>query len=125
MKRKNSLSDAAMALKLNLNARLKRNKAAYILLVTKVYGPLKRGIFPKITLWVEPTNVCNFKCEQCFNRLMTRTKGFMPLADYKKYVIDQNLPILDTVSFTGWGEPLLHPDIFAIIEYTAKNGINL
>jgi MoaA/NifB/PqqE/SkfB family radical SAM enzyme len=78
---------------------------------------------PKLTIMAEPTNVCNFRCEHCFNPIMTRPKGFMALNDFEKYVINQNLSHLSRVSFTGWGEPLLHPDIIRMINYAEEKGV--
>jgi sulfatase maturation enzyme AslB (radical SAM superfamily) len=54
---------------------------------------------------------------------MKRKKGFMVLNDFKKYVIDQNLPTIGRVSFTGWGEPLLNKDIFKMIDYAQEKGV--
>ncbi len=54
---------------------------------------------------------------------MTRPKGFMALDDFRKYVVDQNLSHLSRVSFTGWGEPLLHPDIIKMINYAEDKGV--
>jgi len=75
-------------------------------------------------LTVEPTNICNLKCPECFTGkgLAGRKKGFMPFADFKK-VIDEIGKYLYIINFYNWGEPFLSKDIFNMIKYANKNRI--
>lgn len=76
-------------------------------------------------LYLELTNVCNFKCIMCPNGmgLMQRDRGFM---DYElaKKIIDEMAPHVQTAVLHIWGESLLHPNIFDIIKYCQKYNIN-
>ena len=78
----------------------------------------------KITsLIIEPTNTCNLRCTFCFvTEGMTREGGFMDLALFKKIIDD--CPDLEHLCMHNWGEPLLHKDIFKMIEYAKNKGVN-
>lgn len=106
------------------NVRLMLRKNDYVWKLTQNAVKLtNNNSRSKLTIMAEPTNVCNFKCEHCFNPVMTRPRGFMSLDNFKKYVVDQNLSFLGRISFTGWGEPLLHPDIIKMIDYAEEKGV--
>jgi radical SAM protein with 4Fe4S-binding SPASM domain len=74
------------------------------------------------SLIIEPTNTCNLRCTFCFvTEGMTREDGFMDLELFKK-VIDES-PGLEHLCMHNWGEPLLHKDIFRMIDYAKAAGI--
>ena len=78
----------------------------------------------KITsLIIEPTNTCNLRCTFCFvTDGMTRDGGFMDFDLFKKIIDDCN--DLEHLCMHNWGEPLLHKDIFRMIEYAKNKGVN-
>ena len=78
----------------------------------------------KITsLIIEPTNTCNLRCTFCFvTEGMTREGGFMGFDLFKKIIDDS--PDLEHLCMHNWGEPLLHKDIFKMIEYAKNKGVN-
>ena len=78
----------------------------------------------KITsLIIEPTNTCNLRCTFCFvTDGMTRDGGFMDFNIFKK-IID-GCTDLEHLCMHNWGEPLLHKDIFRMIEYAKNKGVN-
>ena len=78
----------------------------------------------KITsLIIEPTNTCNLRCTFCFvTEGMTREGGFMEFDLFKKIIDDS--PDLEHLCMHNWGEPLLHKDIFKMIEYAKNKGVN-
>ena len=78
----------------------------------------------KITsLIIEPTNTCNLRCTFCFvTEGMTREDGFMEFDLFKKIIDDS--PDLEHLCMHNWGEPLLHKDIFKMIEYAKNKGVN-
>jgi len=84
---------------------------------------LKRDRGVRLTSAVlEPTNHCNLKCIMCtVNTSMKRKQGYMDLALFKR-VIDDN-PQLEYILLFNYGEPLMHPKIFEMIEYAAERGI--
>ena len=78
----------------------------------------------KITsLIIEPTNTCNLRCTFCFvTEGMTREGGFMDFDLFKKIIDDS--PDLEHLCMHNWGEPLLHKNIFKMIEYAKNKGVN-
>ncbi len=78
----------------------------------------------KITsLIIEPTNTCNLRCTFCFvTEGMTREDGFMDFDLFKKIIDDS--PDLEHLCMHNWGEPLLHKNIFKMIEYAKNKGVN-
>jgi MoaA/NifB/PqqE/SkfB family radical SAM enzyme len=84
--------------------------------------------YPINYLFIEITNACNFKCTWCPDEIMDRQRGFM-----KK---DRVFRLLDEVAQKrAWlgpvfpvklhqmGEPMLHPDLPAIVEKAESLGI--
>lgn len=82
---------------------------------------LERG-YKLTTVNVEITNACNIKCKMCpAAQGMAREKGFIDFDLYKK-IIDENRQ-LDFILPFQWGEPLLHKDLFKMINYARGRGI--
>lgn len=71
-------------------------------------------------LQVEPTNYCNLDCDICMRKWLKRPLGFMSLEGFRR-LIDLNMPIY--VAFHGWGEPLLHDQIYDMILYASSKKI--
>ena len=75
--------------------------------------------YPLEAAQIEITNECNLSCLHCFNN----SGNSHP----RELTTEEILSVLDTLSamgvfhitFTG-GEPLLHPDVFAIVEHARK-----
>lgn len=64
---------------------------------------------------IEPTNSCNLKCVICpVSKKMQRRQGMMDMNLFNK--IMRTCGRLDSVQFSQWGEPLLHPDICQMIK---------
>ena len=75
------------------------------------------------SLIIEPTNTCNLRCTFCFvTDGMTRDGGFMDFNLFKKIIDGCN--DLEHLCMHNWGEPLLHKDIFRMIEYAKNKGVN-
>ena len=70
---------------------------------------------------IETTLVCDLKCPECANGggMIERAKGFMPFDRYK-VIADKIQPFAQYVYLHIWGEPMLNPDIFKMITYTAQ-----
>ncbi|MBF0207268.1 MAG: radical SAM protein [Oligoflexia bacterium] len=82
---------------------------------------MNEQIKPLKVLLIEPTNHCNLRCIHCpVNREMKRPKGFLDFKIFKD-IIDQ-VPNLKRLSLNGWGESLLHKDLFKMIDYAKNKG---
>jgi len=75
-------------------------------------------------LFVDVTNVCNLNCKLCATgqRIDGYPKGYLSFDEYTK-IIDSLYPYLFVVTLHNWGEPLLHKDIFKMIEYARKKNV--
>lgn len=67
-------------------------------------------------LTIEPTNLCNLACPQCAvgAGLLTRSRGCMSLELFAKILQQTHRSLLYLLLYDQ-GEPLLHPDYFAMI----------
>lgn len=73
------------------------------------------------TVGIETNNTCNLRCRHCpVNREMKRERGYIKFETFKR-VIDLN-PEVQRIYLTDWGEPLIHPQIIAMIRYAHSRG---
>jgi MoaA/NifB/PqqE/SkfB family radical SAM enzyme len=72
-------------------------------------------------LQVEPTTRCNFTCGFCAGRHLDQSD--LPLADFEA-LLDQ-LPDVEHLELQGEGEPLMHPDFFAMAARARARGIEV
>ncbi len=98
-------------------------KSLYHTTLNQIFYMAKSTYTPKLTsIQFEVTNKCNLKCKMCpVNNGMKRKKGLMEFTLFKK-IIDEN-PKIDFALMSNWGEPLLHPKIFEMLEYAKKRKI--
>lgn len=72
---------------------------------------------------VEPTSMCNLNCRTCVRHSWTEPAGTMDMAVYEQLVAGlRRFPTVRKVSFWGFGEPLLHPQIPAMVALAKKLG---
>ncbi len=60
------------------------------------------------------TNKCNFNCKMCQRFDLKVRLGDMTVADFKKVI--KHLGTAKNIVLTGWGEPLLHPNLIEMIQ---------
>lgn len=84
---------------------------------------------PPAVLWVEPTDRCNLKCAMCPNSLLDKSAGgYMDEGTYRKIVDEfgESHPRgTGLIALFLGGEPLLHENIFGMIEYARAKGVNV
>src|SRR5262245_1653132 len=75
-------------------------------------------------LVIEPTNVCNLRCPYCHTGAgrFGRRPGLMRLEPYLQ-LLDEIGDYLLLVEVFNWGEPMLHPDLPALIAAASARGI--
>jgi radical SAM protein with 4Fe4S-binding SPASM domain len=79
---------------------------------------------PPRELQVEVTGACNLRCRMCLVRYrppLNRADGSLSFATFQRLI--DAVPGLERVTLQGLGEPLLAPDLVAMIEYAAARGI--
>ena len=69
---------------------------------------------------IEVTNRCNLACAMCPRDHFDLPKEDMPFETFKKIV--GRLDGITLLTLTGWGEPLMHPHIFEMINYCKDRG---
>ncbi len=72
---------------------------------------------------IEPTSLCNLKCEMCIREKTGVPIGTMTFENFKK-ILDK-LDSLFKIHLSGQGEPFLNPEIFKMIDYANKRGITV
>ena len=70
---------------------------------------------------LEPTNDCNSYCKICMRGFSGREVGYMKFEDFKRLPLNK----FKEVALHGWGEPLLHPDLFKMISHVKSLGIKV
>lgn len=76
-------------------------------------------------LIVEPINACNLRCPCCFTGAggKGRDRSTMPMELYRRLLDELGDTLLELEAF-NWGEPLLNPDIYTMIEHAHGRGIS-
>jgi radical SAM protein with 4Fe4S-binding SPASM domain len=75
---------------------------------------------------LEVTGACNLRCRMClvaYRPALPRTGGSMRIETFRRIV--DALPELTTVTLQGLGEPLLAPDLLAMVEHAGSRGMRV
>ncbi len=73
------------------------------------------------TVQMGVTNKCNLDCEMCPRKLFDIPLINMDFETFKK-IINKIPKSVKHIILTGWGEPLIHPSIYDMINYCFSNG---
>ncbi len=89
----------------------------------------RRGIHSRVTCYpfeivIDITNRCNLRCPLCATgqHLNDRPRGEIDFEDFKR-VIDELAPYLFKARLHSWGEPMLHRNLYDMIEYLTERNI--
>lgn len=72
---------------------------------------------------IEPTNMCNLNCKQCWSNNAKREKGFMDFAFFKKIVEEAVAINIQGISLNYSGESTLHPEFGNMIREIKQHNI--
>jgi len=91
-------------------------------------SPVPLAVVPPLPreIQIEVTGACNLRCHMCLVRYrpaLPRVAGSMSFETFRRIV--DALPELHTITLQGLGEPLLAPDLFAMIEHASARGIRV
>ena len=76
-------------------------------------------------VFIEITNRCNFDCNFCPSGISVRPKRDMPYNTVLRLIDElQSMGFQKTIYFHVLGEPLLHPQVFDIVNHAAGAGLN-
>ncbi len=73
-----------------------------------------------LTLQIEPTRKCNLNCKICMRGKLNDIDSTLSLDDFKKILKSGNFQY---AGLHGWGEPLLNPCLFQMVEYAELQGV--
>lgn len=85
-------------------------------------------VYPIWWLFVELTNLCNFKCTFCPDEIMERPRGMMSYEEARR-IFDEiareksRLGPLYPVKLHQMGEPTIHPRLVDIVAYAESKGV--
>jgi len=75
-------------------------------------------------LYVEPTTGCNLHCRTCIRNVWQDPEAQMTMDTFARIAASlDELPSLERVVFTGFGEPLTHPHILDMIQAVRERGL--
>jgi len=74
---------------------------------------------------LEPTNICQLDCLFCSRQLSKRPLGYLDLKMAEDIFREAKNHEGTAIRFTGWGEPLLHPEIGSLASLVKENGLGL
>jgi len=75
-------------------------------------------------IYIEPTTACNLHCQTCMRNVWQDPEEAMDSGTFERLAKSiADLPDLQRVVFTGFGEPLVHPDILAMIRAVRERGV--
>jgi len=75
-------------------------------------------------LYIEVTTACNLNCQTCIRHSWTDPHAHMNVATFKRIIesLDE-LPMLERVIFTSFGEPLVNRNLMPMIEEVRKRDL--
>lgn len=80
-------------------------------------------ILPCRKIQIESTNLCNFNCRICPRHKLQFRPEHMSFKIFKKIL--SQIRSVKYLDLTGWGEPLLHPQIIKMIKASKKRGLSV
>lgn len=88
----------------------------------KYVKKIKIRRMPFVAFQIEPTSRCQLKCVMCPRTVFSKEweNGDMPLSVYEK--ISKYFHLVKNVHLQGWGEPLLHPNLFDMVQMAKAKG---
>jgi len=86
---------------------------------------LREGSHP-LELMVEVTTRCNYQCVYCFrNMMLDEDLGDMEPEVFRRVLREAERAGVRKISFSGWGEPLIHPSILDFLGEAKERGFEV
>ena len=76
-----------------------------------------------VSMWL--TTACQLSCSYCFFSNKNKEKVFANTYQVEKFITELSRIGVESIEFSGGGEPTLHKDCFNIIEYGSKKGLKV
>lgn len=82
-----------------------------------------RNVFP-IYVEISPVGYCNHRCTFCALDYLGYKDTRLRTTTLKGSIMSMALHGVRSIMFAGEGEPLLHPDLSEVVEWTDRNGVD-
>lgn len=87
-------------------------------------------LYPRVPdarkLYIEATTACNLTCQTCIRNSWADPNAHMDDATFQRILESiKKLPQLERVIFTSFGEPMVNPKLFSMIEAVRKLGLEV
>lgn len=77
-------------------------------------------------VYLEPTTGCNLRCRSCIRNIWQDPQAHMSMDTFGRVMEGLSaFPELKRVIFTGFGEPLIHPDILTMVHAVRARGVDV
>jgi len=91
-----------------------------------VHERLQNDFLPMPTMVnIEPTNKCNLKCVMCPRDEMERSLGSMSMDTFRKVTDECAEMGVNLITLNGYGEPFISGDLFEMVDYAMKAGLQV
>jgi len=75
-------------------------------------------------VYIEPTSRCNLRCRTCIRNNWADPEAHMKMSTFERIMESASaLPELKRIVFTGFGEPLVHPQLLQMIALARERGL--
>lgn len=92
----------------------------------KVHEKIQTDYLPMPTMVnIEPTNKCNLKCVMCPRDEMERSLGTMSMDTFRKVADECAEMGVNLITLNGYGEPFISDNIFEMIDYAMRIGLQV
>ena len=108
-----------------LNSTMLKNHSELMMIEEESRMILVPSIHSLSRLYIEPTSTCNLNCVTCIRSSWHEESGFMDMSVFNALIEQvREFKTIESVMFSGFGEPLSHPDILQMIKAFSDLGIN-
>jgi MoaA/NifB/PqqE/SkfB family radical SAM enzyme len=82
-------------------------------------------------VYVEITSTCNLACATCIRRAWDEPLGHMPLTRFRRLIeglseVRESISTTPvTLSLSGFGEPLMHPEFLTLVQLARERGLSV
>lgn len=87
----------------------------------RIYGFTSMPKYGPVQVGLEVARSCNLQCPMCLRSVLQLGAGYMDL-ETCKHIVGGFKGVMG-IGLTGWGEPLLNPDIISILRYISGKGM--
>ena len=89
------------------------------------FSSIEPPVYSPISINLDLTSACNYSCPFCVDSRLINAGKTLALEDIKKLIDTLHSHGLLSVILIGGGEPTLHPDFEAVVDYMKNKGLQI